>query len=85
MDDTHPADTPAARWATFLRERRKTLNLLQIPLAKALGVTQATVSRWEQGEIPPARYHAQLIDLLEITPEELHALYRGEAERAGAA
>lgn len=34
-----------------LRERRKALRLSQRALAEALGVTQHTVSRWEEGKI----------------------------------
>ena len=34
-----------------LRTRRKTLGLSQQSLAEALGVTQHTVSRWEEGKI----------------------------------
>lgn len=34
-----------------LRQRRKALRLSQVDLAEALGVTQHTVSRWEEGKI----------------------------------
>jgi len=34
-----------------LRARRKALRLSQVKLAEALGVTQHTVSRWEEGKI----------------------------------
>jgi transcriptional regulator with XRE-family HTH domain len=34
-----------------LRQRRKALRLSQRKLAEALGVTQHTVSRWEEGKI----------------------------------
>jgi transcriptional regulator with XRE-family HTH domain len=34
-----------------LRQRRKALGLSQRRLAEALGVTQHTVSRWEEGKI----------------------------------
>lgn len=70
--------TTAQRWAQLLRERREALGIRQIPLAERLGTTQSTVSRWERGEIPPARYHAALIRELEISPEQLHALYSDE-------
>lgn len=39
-----------------LRARRKTLGLSQVKLAEALGVTQHTISRWEEGKmrlLPP--------------------------------
>lgn len=68
-------DTTAQRWGTFLRERRRELGINQIPLAEKIGVSQNTISRWETGDIPPARYHAALIRELNITPDELHALY----------
>lgn len=34
-----------------LRARRKALRLSQVKLAEALGVTQHTVSRWEEGKM----------------------------------
>lgn len=34
-----------------LRERRKRLGLSQRELAEAFGVTQHTISRWEEGKI----------------------------------
>ena len=34
-----------------LRKRRLALSLSQVKLAEALGVTQHTVSRWEEGKI----------------------------------
>lgn len=34
-----------------LRTRRKALRLSQVKLAEALGVTQHTISRWEEGKM----------------------------------
>lgn len=34
-----------------LRSRRKALRLSQVKLAEALGVTQHTISRWEEGKM----------------------------------
>lgn len=34
-----------------LRQRRRALGLSQVKLAEALGVTQHTVSRWEESKI----------------------------------
>ena len=36
---------------SIIRDRRKELNMTQDDLAKAVGTTKATVSRWESGDI----------------------------------
>lgn len=36
---------------TYIREARKQLGLSQLDLAKKLGVTQSTVSRFETGDL----------------------------------
>lgn len=46
MQQTHPGITPAA-----LRAWRETHGLSQYRLAKLLGVNNATVTRWEAGEM----------------------------------
>lgn len=41
------------RWGNSIRLQRKVIRMSQVELAAALGVTQSTVSRWENGEIAP--------------------------------
>ena len=49
---------PVARiWGERIRERRERLQLSQIDLAAAVGVTQTAVSKWENGECAPSRRH----------------------------
>ncbi|MHA3021822.1 helix-turn-helix domain-containing protein [Mycobacterium sp. BMJ-28] len=51
--------------AATLAERRVALGLNQADIAKALGVTRATISQWERGSRPvPARHRPAYADLL---------------------
>lgn len=53
-----------------LKNRRKELNLTLNDVAKRVGVTEATVQRWESGNIKNLRHEriAALADALETTP-----------------
>ena len=46
----------------FIKERRKRLKLTQEDVAGFVGVTKATVSRWESGDIQKMK--AEMLDLL---------------------
>lgn len=54
----------------ILRTRRKALGLTLEDIAKATGVTRATVQRWESGGISNVRYDkmAKLAAVLQVTP-----------------
>jgi DNA-binding transcriptional regulator YiaG len=50
-----------------LADRREELGLSQSDVARALGVDQSTVSRWEAGKARPRPRHAvALMELLEL-------------------
>ena len=53
-----------------LRERRNELSLTQRQVANFVGVTEATVSRWETGDIDNMRRDkiAKLADVLRVSP-----------------
>ena len=40
--------------ATYIRSRRKNINLTQKELAEQVGVSTNTVARWERGETEPS-------------------------------
>ena len=40
--------------ATYIRSRRKNLNMTQKELAEKVGVSMNTVARWERGETEPS-------------------------------
>ena len=56
-----------------LKRRRKELNLTLKDVAKRVGVTEATVQRWESGNIKSLRQGriSTLADVLETTPSKL--------------
>lgn len=63
------AKVRVARWVRTgrLTELREDAGLSQGDLARALGVSQSSVSRWESGDtVPRARRAAALLELLEI-------------------
>ena len=57
----------------FIKNRRKELRLTQYDVAKACGVTGATVSRWESGDIANMRRSTiqALANVLRISPVTL--------------
>ena len=60
----------------FFRKLRKEKKLSQVQVAELLGVTQAAVSKWEVGSVPPGVVHSQkLAEILGVTVDEL---LRGE-------
>ena len=54
----------------YLKERRKNLDLTLLDVAKACGVNEGTVSRWESGEIENMRRNkiSALARVLRIDP-----------------
>ena len=58
--------------ATILRIERKELGLTQLQLAKQLGITQDSISLWEQGKrIPDTQYLLPLSKALNISIDYL--------------
>ncbi|HVF76272.1 MAG TPA: helix-turn-helix transcriptional regulator [Acidimicrobiales bacterium] len=61
------------RFGEILRARREEQGLEQGDVARQLGVTQQTVSKWETGvTVPRASRIAALASLLELDPALLH-------------
>ena len=57
---------------TFLAELRKERNLTQDELGEKIGVTNKTVSRWENGNyLPPAEILQILSELYDVSINEL--------------
>lgn len=59
--------------STVLKSRRKELGLTLNDIAKHMGVSEATVQRWESGNIKSLRQGrvAKLADILNVTPAHL--------------
>lgn len=59
--------------SNVLKKKRKELGLTLLDIAKYVGVTEATVQRWESGNIKNVRYEkvALLCELLHVTPAEI--------------
>lgn len=57
----------------ILKDRRKELNYTLLDIAKKVGVSEATVQRWESGNIKNLRYEKiiALADILEMSPSHL--------------
>ncbi len=60
----------------FIAQLRKEKNLTQEQLAEKLGITNKSVSRWENGKNMPD--YSILKDLCEILDKEVNELLRGE-------
>lgn len=54
-----------------LRDRRKELGLTMLEIAKSVGVSEATISRWESGDIANMRRDkiVKLANALRVTPD----------------
>ena len=71
-----------------IRQLRKKAGLTQIELAEKLGVSIATLRRWEAGETSPnGTRMMELAELLEVSPDEIVASVensaRGQTMSAG--
>lgn len=53
-----------------IRKRRLDLGLLQIEVAKIIGVTESTIWNWEHGTEPEIRYMPKIIEFLGYVPFE---------------
>lgn len=62
---------------TTLSELRAEKNITQIELARAVGVTQQTVSQWESGKaMPTIKTFERLAGVLNIAPAELSEIFK---------
>lgn len=59
--------------STILKQRRKELGLTLAQIADEMGVAEATVQRWESGNIKSVRYDkiGKLADVLKVQPSAL--------------
>lgn len=59
--------------SSVLKQRRKELGLTLLQIADAVGVTEATVQRWESGNIKSVRHAkiAKLAEVLKVSPATL--------------
>lgn len=59
--------------SSVLKQRRKELGLTLLQIADAVGVTEATVQRWESGNIKTVRHEkiAKLSEVLKVSPAAL--------------
>lgn len=59
--------------SSILKQRRRELGLTLAQIADEMGVTEATVQRWESGNIKTIRYEkiSKLADILNISPSSL--------------
>jgi transcriptional regulator with XRE-family HTH domain len=57
----------------YIRNRRKNLNMTMKELAKKVGVSEGTISRWESGDISNMKRDKikALADALEVSPSEM--------------
>ena len=70
----------AAAWGEEIRARRQALDLDQVQLAANLGVSQATVSRWETGQMAPGtQMQARLVSELGVDAVSLHRIVTSQA------
>ncbi len=59
-----------ASFGSFIRERRKELDLTQTQLGRAVGVDQTTISTWEAGKSRPSDLHG-LAEAIGVSPAAL--------------
>lgn len=65
-------------WGPLIRAKRG--DRTQVELGAAIGAPQSLISRWESGDVVPShRWQSRLVNELNITPAELHAIYSGQA------
>lgn len=59
--------------SSVLKQRRKELGLTLLQIADSVGVTEATVQRWESGNIKSMRHEkiAKLAEVLKVSPAAL--------------
>lgn len=59
--------------SSVIKQRRKEFGLTLLQIADAVGVTEATVQRWESGNIKTVRYEkiAKLSEVLKVSPAAL--------------
>lgn len=70
----------ARSWGQLIRQRRHDKGLRQVDLAELLSTDQSNISSWERGRsVPASAMQPRIVEALKITPEQLHALYRGAA------
>lgn len=57
----------------ILKQRRKVLGLTLAQIAEKVGVTEATVQRWESGNIKTLRYDkvTKLAEVLKVSPSSI--------------
>jgi len=82
MTTPGPSTSPLP-WAQLISTKRAAHDLSQRKLAQKVGVQPSSVSMWESGRHAPGPEQiAQLIRVLEITPDEIHAIYATPAAPA---
>lgn len=71
-------DPLANAWGSLIREHRENvLKIRQVDLADKLGVGQASVSAWENGDRVPSRHvQGRLVELLGLTKDDVYDLVR---------
>lgn len=55
----------------YIKKRRHELGLNQKDIAFTLDVTTSTVSLWEKGRKPTAKFFPELADILQVSVEQL--------------
>ena len=63
---------------SYIKSRRKSLDMTQKQLAKKVGVTDVTISRYENGEREPS--FTEFIKLCEVLGMKVEDFMKGEKE-----